>query len=60
MSAVDVPVALVGHGTVGSAVHRLLEVGADEIERATAGTPRTRYPEHRVLSLAVSPRGAHA
>jgi homoserine dehydrogenase len=35
MSAVDVPVALLGYGTVGSAVHRLLEEGADEIERST-------------------------
>ena len=32
---VDVPVALLGYGTVGSAVHRLLEDGADDIERAT-------------------------
>jgi homoserine dehydrogenase len=35
MSAVDVPVALLGYGTVGSAVHRLLDESADEIERAT-------------------------
>jgi homoserine dehydrogenase len=33
--AVDVPVALLGYGTVGSAVHRLLDRNADEIERAT-------------------------
>jgi homoserine dehydrogenase len=33
--AVDVPVALLGYGTVGSAVHRLLEDSADEIERTT-------------------------
>ena len=32
---VDVPVALLGYGTVGSAVHRLLDEGGDEIERAT-------------------------
>jgi homoserine dehydrogenase len=32
---VDVPVALLGYGTVGAAVHRLLEEGADDIERAT-------------------------
>jgi homoserine dehydrogenase len=32
---VDVPVALLGYGTVGAAVHRLLEESADEIERAT-------------------------
>jgi homoserine dehydrogenase len=33
--AVDVPVALLGYGTVGAAVNRLLEEGGDEIERAT-------------------------
>jgi len=33
--AVDVPVALLGYGTVGAAVHRLLEESADEIERST-------------------------
>jgi len=32
---VDVPVALLGYGTVGSAVERLLRESADEIERAT-------------------------
>ncbi len=35
MASVDVPVALLGYGTVGSAVDRLLTEGADEIERAT-------------------------
>ena len=35
MSAVDVPVALLGYGTVGAAVHRLLTESADDIERAT-------------------------
>jgi homoserine dehydrogenase len=35
MSAVDVPVALLGYGTVGSAVDRLLRASADDIERAT-------------------------
>jgi homoserine dehydrogenase len=35
VSTVDVPVALLGYGTVGSAVHRLLEESADEIERST-------------------------
>src|SRR3712207_4749308 len=35
MASVDVPVALLGYGTVGSAVHRLLEESADDIERAT-------------------------
>jgi homoserine dehydrogenase len=34
-SAVDVPVALLGYGTVGSAVHRLVESSAAEIERTT-------------------------
>lgn len=32
---VDVPVALLGYGTVGAAVSRLLEDNADDIERAT-------------------------
>ena len=32
---VDVPVALLGYGTVGAAVDRLLTENADEIERAT-------------------------
>ena len=35
MSAVDVPVALLGYGTVGFAVDRLLQENADDIERAT-------------------------
>ena len=35
MAAVDVPVALLGYGTVGSAVHRLVEESADEIKRST-------------------------
>ena len=35
MASVDVPVALLGYGTVGAAVNRLLVEGADEIERAT-------------------------
>jgi homoserine dehydrogenase len=33
--SVDVPVALLGYGTVGSAVARLLAESADDIERAT-------------------------
>ncbi len=33
--AVDVPVALLGYGTVGAAVHGLLLDSADDIERAT-------------------------
>ena len=35
MASVDVGVALLGYGTVGSAVSRLLAESADEIERAT-------------------------
>ncbi len=35
MASVDVPVALLGYGTVGSAVGRLLEDQAADIERAT-------------------------
>jgi homoserine dehydrogenase len=35
MAAVDVPIALLGYGTVGAAVNRLLEESGDDIERAT-------------------------
>ena len=35
MASVDVSVGLLGYGTVGSAVHRLLTESADDIERAT-------------------------
>jgi homoserine dehydrogenase len=35
LSSVDVSVALLGYGTVGSAVHRLLVDNAEDIERAT-------------------------
>ena len=35
MSAVDVPVALLGYGTVGAAVKRLIDDNGDDIERAT-------------------------
>jgi homoserine dehydrogenase len=35
MASVDVPVALLGYGTVGSSVNRLLTEGAEEIERST-------------------------
>ena len=35
MASVDVPVALLGYGTVGAAVNRLLIDSADDIERAT-------------------------
>ena len=34
-TTVDVPVALLGYGTVGAAVHRLLVENAEDIERAT-------------------------
>ena len=37
---IDVPVALLGYGTVGAAVHRLLTEQGDEIERATGHRPR--------------------
>ncbi len=35
MASIDVPVALLGYGIVGSAVNRLLVESADDIERAT-------------------------
>jgi homoserine dehydrogenase len=35
MASIDVPVALLGYGTVGAAVNRLLTESADDIERAT-------------------------
>jgi homoserine dehydrogenase len=35
VSSVDVPVALLGYGTVGAAVNRLLVESGDDIERAT-------------------------
>src|SRR5437763_396072 len=35
MASVDVPVALLGYGTVGAAVNRLLTDSAEDIERAT-------------------------
>ena len=43
MASVDVPVALLGYGTVGAAVHRLLEESADEIERATGHRLRVAH-----------------
>jgi homoserine dehydrogenase len=61
--SVDVPVALLGYGTVGAAVHRLLEEQGDEIERVTghrlrvvralvrdAGKERGFPPERGVLT----------
>jgi homoserine dehydrogenase len=63
MSAVDVPVGLLGYGTVGSAVARLLVENAADIERATGhrlrvtralvrdpGRKRDRPPEPGVLT----------
>ena len=47
MQSVDVPVALLGYGTVGAAVHRLLTEQADEIERATG---------HRLRVVRARPR----
>src|SRR5919198_6350118 len=35
MASIDVPVALLGYGTVGSSVARFLEESGDDIERAT-------------------------
>src|SRR5439155_819234 len=35
MASVDVPVALLGYGTVGASVNRLLNEQAEDIERAT-------------------------
>ena len=35
MASIDVPVALLGYGTVGAAVNRLLVESGDDIERAT-------------------------
>ena len=35
MAAIDVPVALLGYGTVGAAINRLLAESGDDIERAT-------------------------
>src|SRR6476646_4012103 len=62
-AAVDVPVALLGYGNVGSAVHRLLVENADDIERATGhrlrvvralvrdpGRERAFRPEEGVLT----------
>jgi homoserine dehydrogenase len=56
MSTVDVPVALLGYGTVGAAVHRLLEENAADIERATGH----RLHVVRALVRDVSRERAHA
>jgi homoserine dehydrogenase len=43
MGSVDVPVALLGYGTVGAAVHRFLVDSADDIERATGHRLRVKH-----------------
>jgi homoserine dehydrogenase len=55
MASVDVPVALLGYGTVGAAVHRLLSESEDDIERATGH--RLRVVKALVRDAA-RPRGA--
>jgi homoserine dehydrogenase len=40
LNSIDVPVALLGYGTVGASVNRLLTEQADDIERATGHRPR--------------------
>ena len=52
MGSVDVPVALLGYGTVGAAVHRLLEESAEEIERATGHRLRVTHALVRDLQKA--------
>ena len=51
MQSVDVPVALLGYGTVGAAVHRLLTEQGDEIERATGHRLRVVRALVRDVSL---------
>src|SRR3954462_3050940 len=64
MASVDVPVALLGYGTVGAAVNRLLTDSAEDIERATghrvrvvkalvrdAGKERDYPPQGGVLTM---------
>src|SRR5262245_45753726 len=66
-ASVDVPVALLGYGTVGAAVNRLLNEQADDIERATghrlrvvkalvrnADKPREFAPEAGVLTTDIA------
>jgi homoserine dehydrogenase len=57
LGAVDVPVALLGYGTVGAAVHRLLEEGADDIERATGHRVRVVRALVRDTTRAGAPSG---
>lgn len=42
VTPLDVPIALLGYGTVGAAVHRLLTETGDEIERATGRRLRVK------------------
>ena len=55
VSAVDVRVALLGYGTVGAAVHRLLDESGDEIERATG--PPAAASSGRSSAIPPSERG---
>jgi homoserine dehydrogenase len=57
VASVDVPVALLGYGTVGAAVDRLLTENADDIERATGH--RLRVVRALVRDVAAE-RGFHA
>ena len=67
MASVDVPVALLGYGTVGASVNRLLQEQAEDIERATghrlrvvkalvrnADKPREYPPDEGVLTTDVA------
>ena len=61
VASVDVPVALLGYGTVGAAVHRLLVEQGDEIERATGHRLRVvarARPRRRARSAASRPSPA--
>ena len=51
MAAVDVPVALLGYGTVGAAVSRLLAESAGDIERATGHRLRVVRALHQAFEL---------
>ena len=57
MTSVDVPVALLGYGTVGAAVNRLLHESGDDIERATGHRLRlVRRSSATPTASAPSPR----
>ena len=59
MASVDVPVALLGYGTVGAAVNRMLVEGGDDIERATGHRLRVvqRARPRRRAGARLPPRG---